>query len=126
MLLSKLLLAKGLAAESEKFKQEAQEEMEHVERIIARLIGFACAPNASHLRPAKLKGSLVEVIKNTSQLEMDIVTLYDSAVSYCEKQGDVENKLFFAALLKEEQHHYEEMETLVKRVTQGNLFESHV
>lgn len=118
--LSKLLQTKGLVKESEKFRLEAQQELTHAERIITRLIGFGCAPNASHLRPAKLKGSLVQVLQNTSQLEKEIVQLYESAVAYCEKHNDIENKIFFEILLKEERNHYSNLDSLTNGISTGN------
>ena len=114
---SKLMQTKGLINEAEKFRTEAQEEMNHVERIIARLIGLGCAPSASQLRPTKLQGSLLQVLKNTSEMEKEAVQLYEHAVDYCDKQNDVENKYFFKILLKEEQEHHLEMEALVQSIS---------
>jgi len=115
--LSKLMQSKGLISEAEKFKTEAQEEMNHVERIITRLIGFGCAPNASHLRPTRLHGSLVQILQSTSEMEKEAVQLYEQAVDYCDKKNDVESKFFFKILLKEEQEHHLEMESLVKSIS---------
>ena len=114
---SKLMQTKGLINEAEKFKAEANEEMNHVERIIARLVGLNCAPNSSHLRPTRLHGSLLQVLKSTSEMEKEAVQLYEHAVNYCDKQSDLENKYFFKILLKEEQEHHLEMETLVKSIS---------
>lgn len=118
--LAKLLQTKGLVKESEKFRHEAQEELSHAERIITRLIGFGCAPSATQLRPAKLRGSLVQVILGTSQLENDIVALYTQAVRYCEKNNDIENRIFFETLLNEEKSHYSELHALAEQMASGN------
>lgn len=117
--LSNLMLTKGLTKEAEKFKTEAHEEMEHVERIISRLIGFGCAPSATHLRPAKLQGSLVEILQSTSDMEKEAVQLYEQALAYSENQKDSESIYFFRTILKEEQDHFQEMESLVKKVSNG-------
>lgn len=117
MSVSKLMQTKGLIIEADKFKAEAQEEMQHVERIISRIVGLGCAPSASQLRPAKLQGSLVEVLQETSAMEKEAVQLYEQAVAYCDKNNDIENRYFFSSLLKEEQDHYSEMESLVKSIS---------
>jgi len=96
---------RGIPQAGDKFRLEAQEEMEHAERIIGRMLAVGVAPSASSLRPARLDGSLSELIQHTVNLETEIVNFYAQAVQYCQRTKDHENRIFFEALLKEEQQH---------------------
>jgi len=103
--LGRLLSLRGLPQAGDKFRLEAQEEMEHAERIIGRMLAVGVAPSASSLRPVRLDGSLSELIQHTVNLETEIVNFYAQAVQYCQRAQDHENRIFFEVLLKEEQHH---------------------
>ncbi len=103
--LGRMLSLRGMPQVGDKFRLEAQEEMEHAERIIGRMLAVGVAPSASNLRPARLDGSLPELIQHTVNLETEIVNFYAQAVQYCQRMQDHENRIFFAALLKEEQQH---------------------
>lgn len=94
-----------MAQAAEKFKHEALEEMQHAERIIGRMLALGVSPSASQLRPARLDGSLPQLMEHAANLEADIVNFYAHAVRYCSHAQDHENRIFFEALLKEEQAH---------------------
>ena len=103
--LAKLLELRGMAQAGEKFRHEAQEEMQHAERIIGRMLVLGVAPNASRLRPAPLNGSLPQLMQYATDLETEIVNFYAQAVHYCRRTEDHENRIFFETLLHEEQQH---------------------
>ena len=117
--LSRLLEMRGMKEAAQRFKQESQEEMEHAERIIARMIALGFAPNASCLRPARLDGSMIDLMQHAAQLEHEIVSLYSQAVRFCIEAQDHENRIFFEALLKEEQHHAAEIESWRNQLITG-------
>ncbi len=103
--LGQMLTLRGMPQVGDKFRLEAQEEMAHAERIIGRMLAVGVAPSATILRPARLDGSLPELIQHTVNLETEIVNFYARAVQYCQRAQHHENQIFFAALLKEEQQH---------------------
>jgi len=103
--LSSLLAIRGVHDASERFRNEAQEELRHVERIIGRMVALGFAPNASRLRPPKLNGSLSQLVEHVIEFEHEIVEFYESAVQYCIQTNDHENQIFFDALLSEERQH---------------------
>ena len=103
--LARLLELRGMPQAGSKFRLEAQEEMQHVERIIARMLAVGVSPSASCLRPACLDGALPELVQHTVDLETEIVSFYAQAVQYCQHTQDHENRIFFEALLAEEQQH---------------------
>jgi len=103
--LARLLEIRCMPEAGAKFRAEGKEEMEHAERIIGRMLAVGVAPSASCLRPARLDGSLAQIIQHTVNLETEIVNFYGQAVAHCYSIQDHENRIFFEALLKEEQQH---------------------
>jgi bacterioferritin len=99
----------GLTDVAEKFRNESREEMEHVERIIARMLSMGGVPNASMLRPVQAGASLAELLVKNQQLEQQLVQLYSDAATFCRSQVDSDNRVFFETLLTEEQSHGAEL-----------------
>lgn len=113
---ARLVAAWGLSEASASFGKEAEEELQHANRIIDRMLAIGVAPNASQLRPVKLAASLPELLQLDQQLEKDIIQLYFSATHYCASRGDHDSRLFFEELLKEEQQHHAELEMWINRL----------
>lgn len=100
-----------MKAAGEKFRQEAGEEMQHVERIIGRMLALGGAPNASSLRATHLEGTLPELMLHCKRFENEIVGFYTQAVRHCVTAKDEDNRIFFDELLKEEQAHADSFES---------------
>ena len=95
----------GLAEVAGKLSAEASEELGHAERIISRMLALGVAPNASQLRPVTLGSDLRALLEHDYAFEEELVRLYSDAASHCGRIGDQDNRLFFEALLAEEQAH---------------------
>lgn len=95
----------GLAEVAGKLSAEASEELGHAERIISRMLALGVAPNASQLRPVTLGSDLRALLEHDHAFEEELVKLYSEASSHCARIGDQDNRLFFEALLAEEQAH---------------------
>ena len=108
----------GLDKAAERLRQEAQEEMQHVERIIARMLARGVAPNASQLRPVSIGEDLLALLQANQKFEMELVTLYRDAVEHCRYTGNTNDQLFFQALLDEEREHAVEFETWINSLKQ--------
>lgn len=106
---AQLLGAWGLAEPAARMKAEAAEEQGHADRIIGRMLSLNVAPNASQLRPVRLGGNLQALLLHDLAFEQELIHLYDEATRYCASQGDHDNRLFFEALLGEEQAHAREL-----------------
>jgi len=103
--LAKLFKLRGMEQAADKFGHEAQEEIGHAQRIIGRMLALGFAPNASHLRPAFVDGSLPQLMQHVAVMEREIVEFYAQAVAHCRQARDHENRIFFETLLLEEQQH---------------------
>ena len=100
----------GLSGAADRLRKEAQEEMGHVDRIVARMLALGVAPNASFLRPVATGPDLVSLLRANWQLEAEIVNLYEQAHGHCARARDADGQAFFTELLKEEQAHAQELE----------------
>lgn len=121
MALARLLELRGMLQHAEKFRHEVQEEMEHANRIIGRMLALGVAPNASCLRPTKLNGSLTDLMKHASDMEAEIVSFYSQAVRYCSMANDHENRIFFETLLLEEQRHAGTIDSWQQQIIAGQI-----
>ncbi|MEF8793589.1 ferritin-like domain-containing protein [Thiohalorhabdus sp.] len=108
----------GMDRASSQFRQEAQEEMGHVDRLVARMLSLGVAPNASFLRPVVTGQDLQEVLRANWQLESEIVSLYEQAFHFCARSGDSNGQAFFGELLREEQEHARELERWLTQLTE--------
>jgi bacterioferritin len=95
----------GLAEVAAKFSAEAGEELRHADRIISRMLALGVAPNASQLRPVRLGSNLHQLLLHDCEFEKELVSLYDAASRHCARTGDHDGRVFFEALLGEEQEH---------------------
>ena len=102
---SRLMANWGFDKAAEQFRHEALEEMQHAERIIARMLAKGAAPGASQLRPVMLGKDLAALIEINQRFEEELVVFYQEAVDYCSSSGQADDRLFFQQLLDEEQEH---------------------
>ena len=106
----------GLSEAAENLRREAEEELQHADRIIERMLAIGVAPGGSQLRPVKLAGDLAGLLLINQQMEAQAIQLYQLAVRHSAQVGDHDSRLFFEALLKEEQHHHAELADWLNRL----------
>ena len=115
---ARLVTAWGLDEPAAKFRQEAQEEMGHVERIISRMLALGVGPGASQLRPVKLGRDLRELLEYDQAFENELVSLYTNAAAHCARSGNHEGRLFFEEILGEEKEHSRELGLWLRKLEQ--------
>lgn len=106
---ARLVSTWGLAEPAERLRKEAEEELQHVNRIIERMLAIGVAPNASQLRPVKLGRTLADLLRANMAFEAELIELYGDAALYCARAGCHDDRMFFEALLGEERHHHDEL-----------------
>jgi bacterioferritin len=106
---ARLVATWGLDEPARRLREEAREEMGHVERIIARMLALGVAPNASQLRPALLGPDLRSLLQADYAFEIELVQLYLDAATHGARIGSYDDRVFFQALLEEEQAHAREL-----------------
>ena len=118
---ARLVASWGLADAAERLRHEAEEELQHTDRIIERMLALGVAPNASQLRPVKLGSNLVEMLKINEHFEQELVVLYQAAARHSARIGDHDSRLFFNALLEEERTHHRELQAWQAELWRGEI-----
>jgi len=113
---ARLVAIWGLAEPAERLRNESREEMEHADRIIARMLSLGVAPNASQLRPVRLGNSLYELLQYDLAFENELISLYSDATQHCARVGDHDGRLFFETLLEEERGHGRELTRWIEQL----------
>ena len=108
----------GLSEVAKKLSEEAKEEMSHADRIISRMLALNVAPNASQLRPVRLGQNLLQLLQYDLEFENELVGLYSLASQHCARSGDHDSRVFFEALLKEEQTHAADLKKWIQELQQ--------
>ena len=116
---ARLVAAWELSEAAASLSKEAEEELQHANRIIDRMLALGVAPNSSQLRPVRLADDLSTLLRINQQLEADIIQLYRSATHECARKGDHDNRVFFEKLLQEEQQHHAELEAWLLKLQQA-------
>lgn len=120
---ARLVAAWGFVDEAGKLKQESIEEMQHVDKLIMRMLALGSAPNSSIVKPVRLGKNLSEILKYSIEMEQDLVSLYSKAVKHCAAIDDYDNRRFFEELLKDEEAH---MKDLIQRKRELETIDSNM
>lgn len=106
---ARLVASWGLADVAARLRSESEEELEHVNRIIERMLETGVAPSASQLRPVRLASDLSSLLRINQQFESELIELYRNAVNHCAHIGDHDHRAFFEGLLEDERFHHQEL-----------------
>ncbi len=101
----------GLQEAATKFQQEAEEELEHAQRLIRHMLTLGLLPNSTQLPAIRATHSLKEMLVADWHLEADVVHLYSEASQYSVRIGDEVSFRLFDGLLQEEREHLAWVET---------------
>jgi len=101
----------GYAKLAAKERAESIEEMEHADKITARILFLEGHPNMQTVAPLRIGQTIKEV------LEADLAGEYDARASYaksrdiCREEGDYVSMQLFEGLLNDEEGHIDFLET---------------
>ncbi|WP_181702997.1 bacterioferritin [Chthonobacter albigriseus] len=101
----------GYTKLAKKERAESIEEMQHADKLVARIIFLEGHPNLQTLAPLRIGQTLKEV------LEADLAGEYDARASYarsrevCQSEGDYVSMQLFEELLQDEEGHIDFLET---------------
>jgi len=109
---SKLCELWGMAEFAGRFRQEAVEELGHVESLMEALLRLGIAPHAAQLPPVRLGRTLLEMIEIDRVLEVEAVRLYEEAATYCTRLRNSAHHALFEQILRDELGHLEELDTM--------------
>ena len=103
----------GFGHLADKSRAESIEEMQHADRLIARIIFLEGHPNLQKLDPLRIGQNLRETLDCDLSAEHGARTLYIEAREHCEKVGDYVTKGLFESLIADEEGHIDFLETQI-------------
>lgn len=101
----------GFKELAKKERAESIEEMEHADKLIARIIFLEGHPNLQVLDPLKIGQDLKEVLECDLAAEYSARALYNEARGVCREEGDYVSMALFESLLSDEESHIDFIET---------------
>lgn len=101
----------GLGHMAKKSREESIEEMNHADKLIARILLLGGHPNLQKLDPLRIGQSPKETLECDLAAEQDAQKYYKEALKYCDEVGDYVTKNMFEELLTDEEGHIDFLET---------------
>ncbi len=101
----------GLVKMAAKSREESIEEMQHADKLIARIIFLEGHPNLQVLDPLRIGQTPKETLECDLAAEHSARALYNEARDVCRAAGDYVTMELFEALLADEEGHIDFLET---------------
>lgn len=96
---------------AKKERAESIEEMQHADKIIARIIFLEGHPNLQTVAPLRIGQNVKEVLEADLAGEYDARTSYKKSREICYEVGDYVTMQLFEGLLTDEEGHIDFLET---------------
>lgn len=120
----------GLTKLAERLTHEAEEEREHAQLIIDRMLFLQGVPDLSKRTPLKIGDKVETMLLNDLNFEYFVADALKAAISICEQQQDFQTREILLKLLAdtEEDHMYwlEQQLGLIEKTGLKNYLQSQV
>lgn len=103
----------GLAKMAKKSREESIEEMQHADKLIARIVFLEGHPNLQTLDPLRIGQSVKEILECDLAAEYSARALYKDARDLCRAKGDYVSMELFEDLMEAEEGHIDYLETQI-------------
>lgn len=94
-----------------KERAESIEEMNHADKLVARIIFLEGHPNLQNVAPLRIGQSVKEVLEADLAGEHEAWAAYTKSRRICEEEGDYVTKNLFEELIADEEGHIDFLET---------------
>jgi len=111
----------GYRALAKQWRKESIEEMQHADKLVARIIFLDGFPNMQVLDPLHIGQNVKEVLDCDLATEFSARALYQEAAGYCHGVKDYVTRDLFEALMADEEHHIDFLETQLDLVAKLGL-----
>ncbi len=101
----------GMTKLAKKEREESIEEMQHADKIIARIIFLGGHPNLQQVAPLRIGQNVKEVLEADLEGEFEARASYSQSRKVCEAEGDFVSMRIFEGLLEDEEGHIDFLET---------------
>lgn len=95
----------GIDRLSERMFEEIEEEREHANRFIERMLFLEGEPNVRDLDEIVKPESVRQIFETQYKMELDARAYYDKAARECQDAGDSGTFELFVSILKDEESH---------------------
>jgi bacterioferritin len=111
----------GIAKLASYERHESIEEMQHADKLMARIFFLDGLPGMQALNRLRIGENVTEILQADLDLEHDAVALLRDAVAYCETVRDFPSRDLFASILAAEEEHIDFIETQQTMIEQMGL-----
>ena len=101
----------GVTKLAEYERKESIEEMEHADKLAARVLFLNGLPNFQAIHNLRVGETVEEILKADMALEADALPLLRDAVEYCESVRDYVSRDLFNYILDNEEEHVDFLES---------------
>ena len=101
----------GYTLLAKKERAESIEEMQHADKLVARIIFLEGHPNLQTVAPMRIGQNVKEVLEADLAGEYDARTAYKNSRDICHAAGDYVSMKLFEELLMDEEGHIDFLET---------------
>ncbi len=105
----------------EKVEKRSIQEMQHAEKLIARIIFLEGAPTVSRLNAVQIGQDVAEQLQRDLAAEMQAVKAYNGAIHLADEVGDAATRTLLEGILKEEDDHVDWLEEQLDQIAQMGL-----
>jgi bacterioferritin len=102
-------------------RHESIEEMQHADKLIARIFFLDGLPAMQQLNRLRIGETVEEVLQADLELEYEALALLKDAIQYCETVRDYPSRDLFADILSAEEEHVDFIETQQSLIQQMGL-----
>jgi bacterioferritin len=102
-------------------RHESIEEMQHADKLIARIFFLDGLPAMQQLNRLRIGETVEEVLQADLELEYEALALLKDAIQYCETVRDYPSRDLFADILSAEEEHVDFIETQQSMIQQMGL-----
>ena len=106
---------------AKKWRAESIEEMQHADRLVARILFLEGFPNMQALDPLRIGQTVEEILRADLAAEIDARALYLEAANYCASINDRVSKNIFEEIAGDEEEHIDFLETQLELISQVGI-----
>jgi bacterioferritin len=114
---------------AEHTRAESIDEMKHAESVIERILYFDGVPNLQRLGPVRVGETVPEQFRLDLAVEHEAIERFNRGIALAQDTGDNGTSELLAAMLVEEEHHIDYLETqlaLINSVGEANYLAQHL
>lgn len=114
----------------QRIAHEVQDETDHADALIKRILFLEGMPNLSKREPLKVGQSVPEMLKNDLEVELTVVQHLRKVMAFCESTQDFQTREILRLMLEDTEHDHthwlEQQLGLIKAIGLENYLQSQI